>query len=422
MNIKFNILIVLSVIALFFAIASQYVWTQKTYDIIRSNQKNLINLSITKSADEFTRYISEKHLQFGDSLNFVQCDHSPGHTHACFADFDSILDREFGNNNLKCNVEYAFIFEDSIIFKSKNEITDSSYKSSEFVHKLYCGIFSTGLTLHIIADCPLLSTGADNHLDGWLVLGVISMLLITIILIFFIRLIRKIQKTSKERIKVINNMAHEFKTPISSINLASEMLAKEEVSKDTARVKRYADLISFENTRLKFLGDQILQIAMLEEQQISLNFSSLDANEVIKTYVENYMEVRLELRGRINLQLEANNPFIQADKGHFENVIKNLIENAIKYGGEDVLIVVSTGNIGQNLLIIVSDNGVGIPKSYHKKIFERFYRIIDGNQHDIKGFGIGLYYIRSILNKMNGKISLDSSPGKGAKFTITIKQ
>ncbi|PLW95134.1 MAG: hypothetical protein C0592_00770 [Marinilabiliales bacterium] len=422
MNIKFNILIVLSAIALVFAIASQYVWTQKTYSILKSNQENLINLSITKASDDFAKLITDKYHTGSDSLSLFECKNSKEETRACFGLFDSILNVELSNNNLSGEFNYAFVYNDSTVYKTDYDIADSAYSNSIYSHKLHCGIFPRGLTLYVIAECDILGSGTNKHLNGWLILGAFAMVIIIVIIFLFIRTIRKIQKTSKERIKVINNMAHEFKTPIASIRLAAEMLSKDEVVDDTERVKRYSDLITFENTRLKFLGDQILQIALLEEEQISLNHSSLNANEVIETYINNYTEVRKEISDRVTMSLDAHHPFIHTDKGHFENIIKNLIENAFKYGGEDVKVHIATGNIGQNLLITVSDNGVGIAKSYHKKVFERFYRITQGNQYNNKGFGIGLYYIKSILSKMGGKISLESSPGKGTKFTITIKQ
>lgn len=422
MNIKFNILIILSAFAIFFAVASQYIWIQKTYSILHSNQENLINLSITKASDKFVHYINDTHKDLDDSLIFAQYHRTPSEMNIYFTALDSILDIEMTNNHIKGVFNYALLCNDSAIYKSDKNINISTYKESKYKHILNCGIFNTGLILYVIADCPIAFNYSNRHINSGLLLGIISMTIIFVIIVLFIRTIRKIQKTTSERIKVINNMAHEFKTPISSIKLAAEMLSKEEIAKDTARVLKYSDLIIFENSRLKFLGDQIFLTAMLEEQQISLNLSTLDANEIIKTYVNNYSEVRPELTGRIKVNLNAAQPFIQTDKGHFENVIKNLIENAFKYGGEEVKVQISTGNQGDNLIITIKDDGIGIPKVHQKKVFNRFYRIVNGNQYNIKGFGIGLYYIRSILSKMGGKIALESSPGNGAKFTIIIKQ
>ena len=422
MKIKYNILILLSAITFSIAIISQYIWLKKTFEIFNNNQKNLINLAITKSANSFTKILTDKHSLSTDSLDIFSYLNKAGNSRVCFITMDSILNQEFSNNKIKGEFNYAFSCKDSLIFKSNTKLADTLYLYSEYQHKLFCGIYPSGLTLHIAINNKSFHFVDGSHLSGWIFLSIISMLLIATMIILLIQSINRINKHTHDRIRVINNMAHEFKTPIASINLASELLEKDEVASNIKRVKKYAELIHFENNRLEFVGDQILQIVLLEERQIALNISNLNCNKVIETFIKNYLSVRADINDKITLSLKATKPFIQADKGHLENIINNLLENAFKYGGEDVHISISSSNSGNHLLIIFEDDGIGIHKKYHKKIFKRYYRISSGNQFSIKGFGIGLYYVKSILDKMRGKITIDSSPNKGTRFTIRMKQ
>ncbi|RRD79852.1 sensor histidine kinase [Alloprevotella sp. OH1205_COT-284] len=221
----------------------------------------------------------------------------------------------------------------------------------------------------------------------------------------------------------INNMTHEFKTPISSISLASQMLADTALPKNEAMLKQLSSVIIDETKRLRFQVEKVLQMAMFDrDDTTTFKFQEADANGIVEEVVSTFRLKVESTGGSIDSYIEAEDPIILADPMHFTNLIYNLLENALKYRKPEVEVklLVSTFNESGKLKITIKDNGIGIRKEDLKRIFDRFYRVPTGNVHNVKGVGIGLAYVSSVVRAHNGTIHVDSEYGIGTTFTITI--
>jgi signal transduction histidine kinase len=252
-------------------------------------------------------------------------------------------------------------------------------------------------------------------------------LLFTIILLvtFITTLVLVFRQKKLTEIKndFINNMTHEFKTPISSISLAAQMLADDSVKKTPQMMTRLTSTIMDETKRLRFQVEKVLQLSLYENQKANLRPREVDINELIAGVVHTFALKVEKHGGKIITNLKADNPIINVDDMHFTNVIFNLMDNAVKYKSDAQLeLKVSTWNEDNNLFISIQDNGIGIKKEDLKKIFEKFYRVHTGNVHNVKGFGLGLAYVKKIINDHNGSIYAESELGIGTKFIIKMPQ
>ena len=218
----------------------------------------------------------------------------------------------------------------------------------------------------------------------------------------------------------INNMAHEFKTPISSISISADTLASPEIIYHPERLKAYANIIKTENQRLGNQVDKLLQMAKMERDKVELHLEAIDLHSLIKEVVPNFSLKLEESEGILMYQLDATHHIIEADRVHLTNIIYNLLDNAVKYTDSSPVIELSTRNENEFLLFSVRDNGSGIPAEYIEKVFDKFFRVPTGNIHNVKGFGLGLHYLKLIVNAHKWKINVVSEEGKGSTFTISI--
>lgn len=243
-----------------------------------------------------------------------------------------------------------------------------------------------------------------------------------IVAAFFLafKIIFKQKKLSDMKTDFINNMTHELKTPIATISIASEMLRDNSISASEENRSKYAGIIFEENKRLYNHVEQVLQLARLEKDELQLNLDDADIHQLITTTAKR-SQLRLEeLGGKIELHLDALQTIVKVDEMHFTNMINNLIDNAIKYNDKEPLIKIKTLNVPYGIQIEVCDNGIGIKKENLERIFEKFYRVSTGNVHDTKGFGLGLSYVKSIVDKLDGKIRVESKWKEGTKFIIQL--
>jgi two-component system phosphate regulon sensor histidine kinase PhoR len=228
------------------------------------------------------------------------------------------------------------------------------------------------------------------------------------------------KKVSEMKSDFINNMTHEFKTPIATISLAADTITNSKVINDEASIRHFIGMIKKENSRMNKKVETILQIASLDKKEIEFKFENVSIHTLIEHAIET-IEIQVHQRnGKINLQLNAEDPFIYGDSDHLTNLVNNLLDNAIKYSPELPEITVSTNNVEKGILLSVEDKGIGMTKAVQSKIFERFYRQSSGNVHDVKGFGLGLNYARSIIEAHKGTITVISEPGKGSRFEIFL--
>jgi two-component system phosphate regulon sensor histidine kinase PhoR len=256
----------------------------------------------------------------------------------------------------------------------------------------------------------------------WKLLGISVFLFFVIIFSFSfsIYIINRQKRLSVMKNDFINNMTHEFKTPISTIALACEALKDKDIQKSEIVYNNYISVINEENKRLGSMAEQILQTAVLDKGQLRLKLVELNMHDVIHQAVSSKGIAAKERGGTIDLQLKATKPVLIGDKVHLTNLMINLIDNALKYNLNKPHIVINTINKNGSLLIRVQDNGIGISASNQKKIFEKLYRVPTGNVHDFKGFGLGLSYVKATVELHNGMISVDSEPGNGSTFTIGL--
>lgn len=250
-----------------------------------------------------------------------------------------------------------------------------------------------------------------------------SVILIVVVLVMFwqtILSLLKEKKISEHTTEFLNNMTHEFKTPLTNIALAGKMMVKEANINQQEKVKHYSGIILEENEKLRFQVDQVLSMTALERGEIPLRKAELDFRQLIHEALK-CISVQIESRqGSIKFKLNAEHFIVLGDKTHLANVICNLVDNAIKYSREKPELVIETFNREEQLIIQVCDNGIGIEKEYHKEIFNKFFRIPTGDVHDVKGFGLGLAYSKAIIELHEGSIDLQSEKEKGTTFIITL--
>jgi two-component system phosphate regulon sensor histidine kinase PhoR len=240
--------------------------------------------------------------------------------------------------------------------------------------------------------------------------------------ILTIRTMLNQKKISEIKSDFINNMTHELKTPLATISLAIDAIGNEKVMDNKEKIRYFSGIIKEENKRMNKQVESILQSALLEKNEISLNLQVIDVHDVISHTVENLQLQLASKQGQVELRLDAINPIIMADDVHFSNVIFNLLDNAIKYSKENLEVVISTYITRKSLVITIADNGIGMSRDTISRIFEKFYRAHTGNVHNVKGFGLGLSYVKAIVDAHKGKIKVESAMGKGSKFTMEFPQ
>lgn len=255
----------------------------------------------------------------------------------------------------------------------------------------------------------------------WIILGAIGFMLV-IVAAFFVtlRTLLNQKKLSEIKSDFINNMTHELKTPLATISLAVDAIKNEKVQNNKEKLNYFTGIIKDENKRMNRHVESILQAAVQEKQEMKLNLVELSIHDIIKNTLDNYALQLEEKNGKVELKLNAQSDLLRIDDIHFTNMFSNLIGNAIKYSHENVLIKVSTHSTSKYLVISVQDNGIGMSRESVKHIFEKFYRAHTGNVHNIKGFGLGMSYVKMVVDAHKGKIKVDSALGKGSTFTVEI--
>lgn len=333
---------------------------------------------------------------------------------------DSVLKAELINKGIDTRYDFGIFGNENKYFPvgtneaAQKEIMNSEYKvnlspENVFIPAKYLAVYFPRETNFILKTMWAMLTGS-------------GILILVIIFAFYYTLstILKQKKLSEIKNDFINNMTHELKTPISTVSLACEVLNDASIEKSDKKRNHYVSMIREENQRLGLLVENILQTAILDKGQFKLKLQDVDVHEIIERAIGN---IRLQIEkknGEVILNTNAENKIIQADRIHLTNILYNLIDNALKYSEEKPIITIETKNIDKGILISVSDNGIGISKESQKKIFETFYRVPTGNIHNVKGFGLGLSYVKSAIEKHGGNISVQSEQGKGSTFNIYL--
>ncbi|MFT5310433.1 MAG: two-component system phosphate regulon sensor histidine kinase PhoR [Bacteroidia bacterium] len=256
----------------------------------------------------------------------------------------------------------------------------------------------------------------------WLLLAISAMFLLVIIFSFSftVSTIIRQKKVSEIKNDFINNMTHELKTPISTISLACQALSDPDIKTRKGIVENYINVIADENKRLAMVVENVLRTAVMDKGELKLKIVDMDVHDVVSQVLQN-MKIQLEQRGgQFITDLKAINTLVEADEIHLTNVVFNLVDNALKYTDKIPVIKVGTRNEQQGIVVFIEDNGIGITKDNQKKIFEKLFRVPTGNIHNVKGFGLGLSYVKAIVDKHNGWIKVKSEPNRGSRFEILI--
>ena len=331
---------------------------------------------------------------------------------------DSILTYSLASHDVSLSYEFGITTDDSLSL-ARTQIPQAELTKSEYsVPVIPLAPVPTNETLFL--HFP----GYRSYIMGALLpeLGSSFVLLCVIIFCFVytIRTILKQKEFAGRLTDFINNMTHEFKTPISTIALASEAMTQTEVRNSKTKVGRYTQVITDENRRMRTQVDKILQMAALEEGETEFNKSPVEMHQIIVRAVAN-IELQVTARnGSIKTQLDASRSWVTADPVHIENVIHNLLDNAVKYSDGNPTIAVTTSNLGNLLIVSISDRGIGIPKESIDKVFDKYYRVPTGNVHDVKGFGLGLSYVKLIVEAHQGAVSITRNPDKGTTVELSF--
>ncbi|KKO90215.1 histidine kinase [Sphingobacterium sp. Ag1] len=260
---------------------------------------------------------------------------------------------------------------------------------------------------------------ADNM--GYLLLPMLALLFLlvgcfayTLIIIF------RQKKVSEMKTDFINNMTHEFKTPVATIMIASESLKDPDINADHKRVQKLANIIYDENVRLGNHIERVLDLARLEKETLKLDQVEVCINDLVSAVTDS-MQLRMQnIGGKFSIDLAATKDIVIGDELHFSNVFYNLLDNAIKYSKGDLHVNIHSKNVGDTIVVTIADNGIGMSRDHLQKIFDQFYRIPTGNVHNVKGFGLGLSYVQDILRRLNGKITVKSEKDKGTTFEVIL--
>ena len=337
---------------------------------------------------------------------------------------ETLLKKEFYIQNIHRDFYYGIYdcFTDSIVLSNRVRYK----KDSIYVTDLVSTDEITPEKLNLTKDghyftvyFPNLELGEiepQNDYSPWIYLTLMLVVIATFFA-FSVTVIMRQYRLAEVKTDFINNMTHELKTPISTISLSAEMMMRlTEIS--TEQVHKYASIIYKENKRLEHQVERVLNVAKLDKDQVVLNKDQFDVNELLDEVKENFELHHLEKGGAIHIELNAVNHIIQADAVHLTNVIYNLLENAVKYCESVPNITIKTRNEKQGIWIEIEDNGIGIKKENLTLIFDKFYRVPTGNLHNVKGFGLGLYYVKLIVDAHGGKVNVKSTPGKGTTFSL----
>ena len=331
---------------------------------------------------------------------------------------DQLINDIFKKNNISHPFYYG-IKDETNLYRIKSEGFSLDYIRQTYEIQLFPNDILSAryyLVVYFKKSAKLL----PDNIPREMIISIIITLILTITFAFIIFLILKQRRLSELKNDFINNMTHELKTPVSTISLASQMLSDNSINIDKNKIESITKIIGDESKRLEFQIEKVLQISLFEKGNIHFNIQDINIHEIIKLAVLN-TDIKVKNKGgEIQVDLKSKNSNIKGDKLHLTNIFFNLLDNAVKYSKEKVppSIRVSTQNKSEGILIIISDNGVGISKEGQKKIFNKFYRVPTGDVHDVKGFGLGLSYVKRIIEEHKGSISVKSEINEGTSFIM----
>lgn len=420
-NAKFRLVIVLGVCSTLLIILSQYIWLAKAFNVKEKNFNQAVNIALRSVAFKLAEYnqnplpvnnpvnrLSNDYyvVNFNDQVDAVVLEYllkSELERHQLHLDFeygiyDCASDRMVYGNYINMDSSYSMKPEEASLLKWEN-------------YEYYFGVHFPTKTFFI-----------GNQLTLW----ALSSVLLFVVIIFFtytVFIVLKQKRLSEVQKDFINNMTHEFKTPLSTISIAADVLNQQpnNGSVEDRRIKNYVNIIKSQSKRLNDQVEKVLQMIVLERKEQKFSIEVINLKEVMEEIVINLSAKAQEKGGCITLRYNTAVTDIKADRLHFSNIVYNLVDNALKYCDKTPQIAIEVEKTrGGTLEVSVKDNGIGISQKDLKRIFDKFYRVPTGNLHNVKGFGIGLNYVKEVVKAHHWKITAESELGEGSTFTIFI--
>lgn len=353
---------------------------------------------------------------------------------------DLLVHNELEQQGIKLDFDYGVYSSQSkgYVILNGNYVVSKLDGNQNHQGVVKAGLHNTDYSLYFLEDSSKLGS-VDYHAPGylkiffpkknrWLWRNVLPSIILSVLFtsllfagfVYTLYTIIRQKHVSQMKTDFINNMTHEFKTPIATISLATDSIDNPVVIGNEEKIKRFTKIIKQENERMLNQVEKVLQIAMIDNEEFQLKTEPLDIHELIGEAVSN-IQLKVDKReGVLETQLNAQNPIIMGDKTHISNIINNLLDNSEKYSPDKLYISVNTMDNGDYVSFKISDKGQGMTKEHANHIFEKFYRAHTGNVHDVKGFGLGLSYVKAIVDAHKGQISVSTELGKGTSFTVKL--
>lgn len=410
-----RLLVLLGTLSISGIIAVQAYWVKRAFDLKEQQFRQTVMISLRNVANRISTLY--KLSKFDNPVTQLSSDYYVANLRVPLdADIlEHYLKEEFKKQNLNTPFEYGIYDCESekIVYGS---YIDANYETSSVSTKplpktdKYLNYFGVRF--------PSKTSYLASRLDIWLISSIIT-LVVTVFFGYAMFVILRQKRLSEVQRDFVNNMTHEFQTPISTIRIATDVLSQPKIMEQPERLKKYVQIIRQENNRLKTQVETVLNTARLERGKMELDIQLQELHSLINEVIEG---VQAELEDNLKVELNATKSSIYADRTQLVSLIRNLLENAIKYSPRPPSITISTENVDDTLVFSVADKGIGIPKESIAKIFNKFYRVPTGNLHNVKGFGLGLSYVNQIIKAHKWQISVESEVGEGTTFKVTMKQ
>lgn len=368
------------------------------------------------------KFLNRQSAILGEMMEDIMASRAPRPVEVIFGQeiIDSLLQVEFASRGIATDYEFGVYshLRDTMVIKRTGNWNAQLLEEGRYFRLFPGDLFRA--PDYLVLYFPYQRDFVVHRMSGLLLTSVLLILVIIASFVYVLITVFRERKLSKLKNDFINNMTHEFKTPISTVSLACEALVDKDVQKSEALYDTYINIIGEENKRLGSMAEKILQTAIMEKGQIELKLELFDLHEVIVDAVKK-SRMQVEIKdGTIQTVLNAQQSMVMADRTHITNVVMNLLENANKYTPRKPEITIVTESHVKGVVFYVQDNGIGIRRADQRKIFDKLYRVPTGDIHDVKGFGLGLSYVKFIIEQHGGKVSLESEPGRGSKFRVFL--
>ncbi|MFO7656957.1 MAG: HAMP domain-containing sensor histidine kinase [Bacteroidales bacterium] len=416
----FRIIIILTAISLLGIIGTQSFWIRKSFLITQKQFDHRADQALNNVIDELRDY-TDSTFRTSHNLPCLKYLDVSGTIFDVLDTLilDKLMHKYISYHKLTDNFQYAVIkTADSTIIYSSQGYENARGKCEPYKACLSC--LWKEEYFHLSLCFEKLTKSLFVELSVWLFWSSLFILVIIFSFAYTMYTVFRQKKLSELKNDFINNMTHEFKTPISTISLASEVLLDAGAYSPAEKTRRYAQIIYDENQRMRHQVDRVLNMAQHEKGDLKLTISEVDVHELLLSTQHLRFLDNGDKKMKISYKLQSSGHVIMADELHLANVIKNIVENACKYSKENPHLIISTRDYNNGIMISFEDNGIGMGKEAQKHIFEKFYRIPTGNLHNVKGFGLGLHYVKTMVEAHNGFVKVHSVLNKGSRFDVYI--